>query len=118
VLLHLFGHTVQWNISEEYRRIGLATGTGKSDEEMAAIREYERDATRYSVTLLHDVGVTDLDQWISDWCHADWTFLEHFYRTGERLDVRTIYAPGCGEMLTPKPIPEFTPQRFVSRFSF
>jgi len=117
VLVHLFGHTVQWNLSEEFRAIGMKTTPGATEAELALIYVYEQDATRYSLALLHEAGVTDLDAWASDWWRADWLFLSHFYRTGERLDPRTLLERG-GAPLTPLPIPEFTPQRWVSRFSF
>jgi hypothetical protein len=118
VLVHLFGHTVQWNVSEEFRAIGRETSPGRTDEELARIFDYERDATRYSLALLHEVGIADLDAWLSDWWRADWQFLSHFYRTGEKRDVRSLFAPGGGEVLTPLPIPEFQPQRWVSRWAF
>ena len=118
VLVHLFGHTVQWNISEEFRRIGLETTPGKTVEELARIHDYERDATRYSLALMHEAGVTDMDQWLTDWWCADWKFLAHFYSTGERLDVRKLFEHGSSEALTPLPIPEFSPHRWISRWSF
>ncbi|MBI3830632.1 MAG: hypothetical protein HY291_14015 [Planctomycetes bacterium] len=118
VLLHLFGHTVQWNISEEYRTIGLDLAPGKDDATMAKILDYERNATRYSLTLLHEVGVTDLDPWVADMFAADWAFLEHYYRTGEKLDYKQLYRPGTGAPLTPLEIPAFRPHRWVSRWSF
>jgi hypothetical protein len=46
VLVHLFGHSVQWNASEAYRNLGLNVAVGKTAEEMAAITEYEQGATR------------------------------------------------------------------------
>jgi hypothetical protein len=118
VLVHLFGHTVQWNLSEEFRALGRETNPGKTDEEMAKILVYERDATRYSLALMHEAEVTDLDQWVSDWWRADWAFLSHYYRTGERLDPKKLLRPGEGEALTPLAIPEFQPHRWVSRWSF
>jgi len=124
VLIHLFGHTVQWNLSPALRRLGqsaaatAAAEVERSAEWMCQVRDYERDATRYSLALLHDVGIFHLDRWVSEFWHADWAFLEHFYRTGEKLDVRSLLRPGEGEVLTPLPIPDFTPQRFVSRWSF
>lgn len=118
VLVHLFGHTVQWNVSEEFRTLGRDTTPGKSDEQLARIFEYERDATRYSLALMHEVGLLDLDQWITDWWRADWTFLSHFYRTGEKLDVKTLLRPGDGDALTPLAIPDFQPHRWVSRWAF
>lgn len=118
VLIHLFGHTVQWNVSEEYRRLGHDLSIGKGEEELKKIYAYEKDATRISLQLLHDVGIKDLDRWVSDWWHADWKYLAHYYRTGEKLDFRTLIRPGEGETLTPTEIPAFTPQRWLSRWSF
>ncbi len=118
ILIHLFGHTVQWNLSDELRQLGLQTQPGKTDDELLRIRDYECDATRYSLSLLHQAGVTDLDRWVSDWWYADWRYLEHFYRTAHKLDVRSLLWPGHGALLQPLSIPHFQPQRFVSRWSF
>ena len=118
VLVHLFGHTVQWNISAEYRAIGTDLSIGKGEEELRKIHEYEKNATRYSLQLLHDVGVKDLDRWVSDWWGADWKYLAHYYRTGEKLDTRSLIEPGKAELLTPLTIPQFTPQKWMSRWSF
>jgi hypothetical protein len=117
VLIHLFGHTVQWNISDEYRALGLNVAVGKTPEEMAAITEYEQGATRMGITLLHEAGITDMDLWASRWWRADFEYLLHFYQTGEKKDVRSLLKPG-GEILPPLPIPPFTPHKFASRWSF
>jgi hypothetical protein len=109
---------VQWNLSAEDRAIGLETAPGKTDAEIARIREYEQVATRYSIQLLHEADVRDLDRWASDWWDADFRWLAHYYRTGEKADFRTFLRPGEGELLTPLAIPAFTPQRWVSRWSF
>ena len=118
VLVHLFGHTVQWNISEDYRRIGTDLSVGKGEKELAAIYEYEQNATRYSLQLMHEVGVRDLDRWLSDWWAADWRYLKHYYLTGEKLNFKTLLKPGEDELLTPIAIPEFVPQKWLSRWSF
>jgi hypothetical protein len=118
VLIHLFGHTVQWNTCDADRELGLSTEPGKSEEELALIYVYERDATRYSLSLLHDIGVWHLDRWASDWWYADWLYLQHFYRTGQKLHAPSLLRPDEGALLTPLAIPPFTPQRFVSRWSF
>jgi hypothetical protein len=117
VLIHLFGHTVQWNVSEVYRTLGLNVAVGKTEEEMAAITEYEQGATRLGIALLHEAGVFDMDGWASDWWRADFEYLVHFYRTGEKLAVRRLLKRG-GEALEPLPIPHFTPTRYASRWSF
>ena len=84
---------MQWNISEEYRLLGIDTNPGKSEEQLQRIYDYERDASRYSLQLLHDAGVHDLDRWVSDWWYADWEYLAHYYRTGEKLDTRALLRP-------------------------
>lgn len=118
VLIHLFGHTVQWNISEDYRELGRDVSPGKGEEWLAQLYVYEKAATRYSLQLMHDVGIAHLDRWLTDWWLADWKYLKHFYLTGEKLDFRSLVEPGAGELLTPLAIPAFTPQRWISRWSF
>lgn len=118
VLVHLFGHTVQWNTSSECRAIGTDLSIGKSDEQLERIYEYEKTATRYSLQLMHEAKVMDLDQWVSDWWTADWKYLAHYYRCGEKLNIRSLLEPGKASRLTPIPIPEFRPQKWMSRWSF
>lgn len=120
VLLHLFGHTVQWNVSHSLRELGIRAASAKNPpaDELARIYDYERDATRYGLTLLDAACAPHLRPWACEFWRADWVFLEHLYRTGERLDPRSLLRPGEGELLEPLPIPHFLPQRFVSRFSF
>lgn len=120
VLIHLFGHTIQWNVSDELRQLGLESGVpgSKTEDQMRRIFIYERDATRYGMALLHEAGILDLDQWLSDWFDADWKFLEHFYGTGERLHERELLRPGNGYLLRPRRIPAFTPRHWETRFAF
>ena len=118
VLVHLFGHTVQWNVSEKWRNLGLNVAVGKTEQEMRDIHEYEQGATRLGIALLHEAGVRDMDGWASDWWRADYEYLLHFYATGEKLDTRALLKRGGAETLEPLPIPRFTPQRFASRWSF
>lgn len=118
VLIHLFGHTVQWNTNEEWRLLGQNASLRYTEEaDLARIAGYEREATGLSLALLHEVGVSNLDQWVSDWWAADWQYLKHFYSTGEKLDIRSVLRPGA-ELLDPVVIPKFTPQAWVSRWSF
>ena len=73
ILVHLFGHTVQWNVSRASardRRSRKPTRRGPRTQ-LAEVADYEREACRYSLQLLHDAGVHDLDQWISDFAACD-----------------------------------------------
>ena len=71
ILVHLFGHTVQWNTSEDARRLGAIQGFGHAPELVEQLVGYEREACCYSLQLLHECGVTDLDQWLADFAALD-----------------------------------------------
>lgn len=113
ILVHLFGHTVQWNTSDEARAIGRYTGPW-DEPALDRVRAYEIDACRLSMQLFHDAGVHDLDQWLSDFAACDYAYLEHFYRTGDKRPFRTFWSDGHA-VLTPMPIPSFSPQRWTTR---
>jgi len=115
ILVHLFGHTVQWNLSERGRTLGVQSPDAKiSDERLDELYEYEREAAELSLTLFHEAGIYDLDGWVSDFFHCDWAYLAHFYRTGEKLPFRDFWK-NSSERLSPTPIPRFTPTRWRTR---
>ncbi len=114
ILVHLFGHTAQWNLSPEARALGAVTGPGLSDDTLAALIAYEREACRYSVQLFHDAGVTDLDQWLADFSACDLAYLLHFYKTGDKAPFRSFWRDGQPRM-EPLPIPAFQPTRWLAR---
>lgn len=115
ILVHLFGHTVQWNQSEEARDIGTRTQANPTEELMAALHAYETDACRYSLQLFHEAGVADLDQWLADYAACDFAYLRHFYKTGEKRPFFSFWRDG-NPRLTPLAIPEFQPTRWMSRW--
>jgi hypothetical protein len=115
ILVHLFGHTVQWNRSTHYRDIGSRAATNPTPEHLEDLHRYELEACRYSVQLFHDVGVKDLDQWLSDFAACDFAYLRHFYATGEKKEFRSFWKDGQ-PLLEPLAIPEFQPTRWVSRW--
>ena len=113
IRVHLFGHTVQWNTSEEARVIGRHTGPW-DEPALARLCAYETDACRLSMQLFHDAGVHDLDQWLSDFAACDFAYLDHFYRTGDKRPFRSFWSDGH-PVLAPLPIPDFSPQRWMTR---
>jgi hypothetical protein len=116
ILVHLFGHTVQWNVDEKLRILGLAV-SGVKEEDLPRIYKYERQASQLGLALLEEAGELDLARWLTDRFGADWKFLAHFYRTGEK--VRFEPEAGADEpLLTPVPIPKFLPQRWPPRGAF
>jgi hypothetical protein len=115
IIAHLFGHTVQWNLSEYARRIGYEVQQSPSDEKLAELEAYEREACRYSLQLFHDAGVRDLDQWVADFAACDFAYLRHFYKTGRKLPFRSFWKHGQPP-IEPLAIPEFQPTRWMSRW--
>lgn len=112
---HLFGHTVQWNLSERARTIGAREAGSYSQAELLEIEDYELEASRYGLRLLHEIGVHDLDQWLSDFAACDLAYLEHFYSTGERRLPAEFWKDGQ-PLLVPLAIPSFAPRRFKFRW--
>lgn len=114
ILVHLFGHTVQWNLDEQAREIGGKVEANPTEERLAELERYEQEACRYSLQLLHDAGVHDLDAWLADFSRCDFAYLRHFYRTGEKRPFRSFWTTGT-PLLAPLPIPHFAPTRWLSR---
>jgi hypothetical protein len=114
VIAHLFGHTVQWNTSEAAREIGYQLHPNPSDELMGRLLVYEKEACQYSIQLFHEAGLTDFDQWLSDYSACDLEFLMHFYKSGDKKLFRSFWKQGS-PLMKPKPIPEFHAVKWVFR---
>ncbi len=114
IIVHLFGHTVQWNTCAEAREIGYRLYPNPSEEMLVKLREYEHEACRYSLQLFHEAGVRDLDAWLSDYAVCDFGYLVDLYRTGERKPFRSFWKDGA-PLLVPKAIPPFSPTRWIMR---
>lgn len=113
IVVHLFGHTVQWNVDPDSRAIGVHPGPW-DDAALARVRAYETDACRYAMQLFHQANILDLDQWLSDFAACDYAYLEHFYKTGEKRLFRSFWSDGQAP-LAPLAIPSFTAQRWITR---
>jgi len=115
IIVHLFGHTVQWNICDEARRLGTMRPEDVTPADLQALLDYEAEAAGYSLQLFHEAGVHDLDPWLSDFSACDVSYLEHFYRTGEKREFRSFWRDGV-PLVAPLPIPDFHPTQWVGRW--
>jgi len=113
-LIHLFGHTVQWNLLGRTPEIGNKAPGEYTEADLREVVQYEREASCYGLQLLHDLGVWDLDAWLSDFSGSDISYLLHFYETGEKVDPQTMWKSGQ-PLLEPLPTPAFTPTRLKLR---
>ena len=114
LVAHLFGHTVQWNVSSELRRLGMTMPLKPTSVELDALEAYEREACQYSQQAIHEAGVSGLDRWLADYSACDVAFLRHFFTTGERRAFRDFWTPGQ-PLIEPLAIPPFTPTRWRRR---
>jgi hypothetical protein len=114
LVLHLFGHTVQWNVSPAQRKIGLLAVTLPDPKLLARLIAYERDALGYSIQLLRECGVTGLDQWLADYAEGDIAYLTYFYTTGRKKPFRSFLRKGM-PIMKARRIPKFTPKFWGGR---
>jgi hypothetical protein len=114
LLAHLFGHTVQWNLSRDTFEIGKTRQPPVDEALLPTLLAYEREAAAYGLALLHETGIRQADQWLSDYSACDLAYLAHFYRTGEKRDPPTFWRSNV-PLVEPRTIPVFTPTRLVFR---
>jgi len=114
LLAHLFGHTVQWNVDAGAFELGRPQTPPVSEDLLPAIIDYEREAAGYALGMLHEIGITGVDQWLSDYTACDMAYLLHYYRTGDKREFRGFWKDNTARV-TPRPVPPFTPVRRVFR---
>jgi hypothetical protein len=108
LLAHLFGHTVQWNVSHGAFELGRPQAPPVSEDCLPALMDYEGEAARYALGLLHEIGITDVDQWFADYAACDAAYLRHYYVTAEKREFLSFWREGTSR-LQAQPVPPFTP---------
>jgi len=114
LLGHLFGHTVQWNTNPTAFEIGRQYKPPVDEKLIPAVIAYEGEAASYGLAMLHDIGITAIDGWFSDYTACDQAYLLHFYRTGEKREFSEFWRRDAPRV-APKPIPPFVPKKRVFR---
>ena len=117
LLLHLFGHSVQWVAPSIEHKLADLQHTEDKARFMQVLHDYEREAAGYAMQLMRERGVTTLDQWFSDFVETDWRYVERYYRTGEIPRLRDCLAGGC-VLINPTPIPPLRHRQVEVRFAF
>ena len=82
VLLHLFGHSVQWVAPSLEAELAGLTNSPELESFLKFLRGYEYKAAEFGLQLLHEAGLTDFDVWYSDFVATDWRYVERYYREG------------------------------------
>ena len=116
LVLHLFGHSVQW-VAPSYRPEIVGVSNQDLEVYLDAVEQYERNAARFGLQLLHEAGVTDLDPWYFDFAETDWKYVNTFYRTGTIPRWETCVVSGA-KPVAPLSIPPLAPRLVNVRYAF
>lgn len=121
-LIHVFGHIIQVAIGEwTYPEEGGALQP-LSESELLQLKNKEREASEYALGFLHSLGITELDQWVSDIWQWDWQYVEAVYTEGvgpsPALEYDYVKIPYGQPTLKPRPIPPFTVKSFPTQLVF
>ena len=106
LLAHLFGHTVQWNVIPGAFELGQPRQPPVSMDSLPRLMEYEREAARYALGLLHEIGITSIEQWFADYAACDAAYLRHYYLTGEKREFLSFWQHGTAAIRA-LPVPPF-----------
>jgi len=117
LLLHLFGHSVQWVAPSLAQALGELQNTEDRSRFLQVLRDYEFQAAGFGMQLMHAQGVTRLDQWYSDFVETDWRYVERFYETGTIPPWSDCIVTGC-RLIQPAPIPPLALRAVDVRFAF
>jgi hypothetical protein len=117
LLLHLFGHSVQWVAPSLEESLHELRNTSDRDRFMQVLHDYEAVAAGFGLQLLHQVGVKTLDQWYSDFVATDWRYVERFYETGQLCNWEEC-AVANSRLVKATPIPELKHHQVEVRFAF
>jgi hypothetical protein len=117
LLLHLFGHSVQWVAPSLEAKLADLQHTDDRERFMQVLQAYELEAAGFGMQLMREVGATALDQWYSDFVATDWRYVEGYYQTGQLPDWHSCVVSGC-PLITPQPIPELRHHEVQVRFAF
>lgn len=119
ILLHLFGHSVQWvapSLEDTLRGIQNKENMSKF---MYFLRRYEFEAARFGLQLLHEAGITEADEWFAEMVDIDWQYVKTYYETGVVPNLDDIAAmPIDASRIEPLAIPELRHRRVKVRYAF
>lgn len=117
VLLHLFGHSVQWVAPALEHKLHALKNTADKSQFMRVLHDYEFEAAQYGLQLLHEVGLDNLDSWYSDFVATDWRYVERFYLEGS-IPPWTECVTRDAPLVNAARIPQLQHRRVEVRFAF
>ena len=117
ILLHLFGHSVQWTAPSWEHKLDELQLVQDRQRFMQVLKEYEAGAAHFGLQLMHDAGIYNLDQWFSDFAETDARYVERYYQTDQIPPWEECVATGC-KLVIPWQIPPLEHRQVQVRFAF
>lgn len=117
ILLHLFGHSVQWVAPSLEHKLEALQHTPDRATFMRVLKAYEFEAAHYGRQLMHEAGVDELEAWYSDFVATDWKYVERYYET-DSLPPWHECVVQEQPLIEPLPIPELKHRQVEVRFAF
>ncbi|HVC95549.1 MAG TPA: hypothetical protein VND64_17775 [Pirellulales bacterium] len=117
VLLHLFGHSVQWTAPALEHKLDALRHTTEKGTFMKVLHDYEFEAARFGRQLLAETGIAGLDAWYADFVATDWRYVERFYRTDAIPPWEECLAQSTA-FVEPLAIPDVRHRRVEVRYAF
>jgi len=117
LLLHLFGHSVQWVAPSLEHKLDELQNTQDRARFMVVLHAYEHEAAGFGMQLMRECGVTRLDHWYSDFVGTDWRYVERYYQTDSIPPWAECVATDC-PLVQPTPIPALKLRQVAVRFAF
>jgi hypothetical protein len=117
ILLHLFGHSVQWTAPSLAESLTSLKDTSVKAVFMQALHAYEYQAARFGMQLMREIGVNDLDQWYSDFVGTDWRYVEKYYET-DAIPPWQECVQHNQPIVEPQPIPPIERHQVEVRYAF
>jgi hypothetical protein len=117
ILLHLFGHSVQWTAPSLEQGLGTLKDSTDKAVFMRVLHAYEYEAARFGMQLMHEAGIADLDQWYSDFVATDWRYVERYYQTDVIPPWNECLAHNQ-PLIQPLAIPPIRPKQVEVRYAF
>jgi hypothetical protein len=117
VLLHLFGHSIQWVAPSLAFKLDALQNTTDKERFLQVLRDYEYEAAGFALALLHELEVFDMDAWFSDFVATDWRYVERYYREDGIPPWDECVISGASP-IRPVPIPPLVHRQVQVRFAF
>ncbi len=118
ILLHLFGHSVQWVAPSLEHKLDALQSTSQKERFLEVLHDYEFEAAQFGLRLLHDVGITHLDSWYSDFVATDWRYVERYYREDKKIPPWDECVMTGQPVVHPLAIPPLKHREVQVRFAF